>query len=43
MSFPDLKPATLRRREKPVLKWVEPTSLLVDGTYQRDLSERSSG
>lgn len=40
MNFPDLKPARVDDR-KPVLKWVEPTSLLVDGTYQRDLSERS--
>lgn len=40
MNFPDLKPAAVED-EKPSLKWVEPTSLLVDGTYQRDLSERS--
>ena len=40
MVFPDLKPS-LVEGEKPVLKWVDPTSLLVDGTYQRDLSERS--
>lgn len=40
MHFPDLKPAIVDG-QKPVLQWVEPTSLLVDGTYQRDLSERS--
>lgn len=40
MNFPDLKPAKVEG-EKPVLIWVEPTNLLVDGTYQRDLSERS--
>jgi len=40
MSFPDLAPSQALG-EKPVLKWVETTSLLVDGTYQRDLSERS--
>lgn len=40
MSFPDLKPATFADH-KPVLDWVEPTSLMVDATYQRDLSERS--
>jgi hypothetical protein len=26
---------------RPVLKWLPPTELLVDSTYQRDLSERS--
>jgi hypothetical protein len=26
---------------KPELKWINPTSLLIDATYQRDLSERS--
>lgn len=40
LSFPDLKPASFDG-EKPTLKWVSPTSLLVDATYQRDLSERS--
>jgi hypothetical protein len=40
MSFPDLKPASFEG-EKPELKWIEPTALLVDGTYQRDLSNRS--
>lgn len=40
MKFPDLKPASFDG-EKPSLKWVEPISLLVDATYQRDLSERS--
>lgn len=40
MVFPDLKPAVVEG-EKPSLKWIEPTSLLVDATYQRDLSERS--
>jgi hypothetical protein len=38
--FPDLTPASFDG-EKPSLKWVAPTSLLVDATYQRDLSERS--
>ena len=28
-------------RPRPDLKWLPPTSLLVDATYQRDLSERS--
>lgn len=27
--------------QRPELKWLPPTSLLVDATYQRDLSERS--
>lgn len=40
MNFPDLKPAKVEG-VRPSLKWVAPTSLLVDGTYQRDLSERS--
>lgn len=40
MPFPDLEPVKVEG-EKPVLKWVEPTSLLVDGTYQRDLTKRS--
>jgi hypothetical protein len=40
LLFPDLEPAGFDG-EKPVLKWVAPTSLLVDATYQRDLSERS--
>jgi hypothetical protein len=40
MTFPDLKPAGFEG-EKPSLQWVAPTSLLIDGTYQRDLSERS--
>jgi hypothetical protein len=40
MSFPDLTPAAIDG-EKPILKWVAPTSLMVDATYQRDLSERS--
>ncbi len=40
MIFPDLKPASFDG-EKPSLKWVAPTDLLVDATYQRDLSERS--
>ena len=41
MSFPDLKPAAIVDGDRPVLKWVAPTDLLVDATYQRDLSERS--
>lgn len=40
MKFPDLKPASFEG-ERPSLLWIEPTSLMVDGTYQRDLSERS--
>jgi hypothetical protein len=40
MIFPDLKPASFDG-EKPSLKWVAPTDLLIDATYQRDLSERS--
>jgi hypothetical protein len=40
MPFPDLKPAT-EFGARPIPKWVAPTSLMVDGTYQRDLSERS--
>lgn len=40
MSFPDLKPVEAYGA-KPIPKWVAPTSLMVDGTYQRDLSERS--
>jgi hypothetical protein len=40
MNFPDLKPAAFDG-VKPSLKWVAPTDLLVDATYQRDLSERS--
>jgi hypothetical protein len=40
MLFPDLKPASFDG-EKPSLMWVAPTSLMVDATYQRDLSERS--
>lgn len=35
-----LKPASFDG-ERPSLKWLAPTDLLVDGTYQRDLSERS--
>lgn len=40
MTFPDLTPAT-EFGAKPVTRWVDPTILLVDSTYQRDLSERS--
>lgn len=40
MLFPDLKPASFDG-EKPSLKWIAPTDLMVDATYQRDLSERS--
>lgn len=40
MMFPDLKPGAFDG-DKPSLKWVAPTSLMVDATYQRDLSERS--
>lgn len=42
MSFPDLTPAPAAEfGPRPVAKWIAPTSLMVDGTYQRDLSERS--
>lgn len=41
LTFPDLKPAVVEG-EKPSLAWVAPTSLLVDATYQRDLSDRST-
>jgi hypothetical protein len=40
MNFPDLKPASFEG-ERPTMKWVAPTDLMVDATYQRDLSERS--
>lgn len=40
LTLPDIKPAVLTG-DKPSLQWVAPTALLVDGTYQRDLSERS--
>lgn len=40
ISFPDLKPVDFKD-DRPSLKWVAPTSLMVDATYQRDLSERS--
>lgn len=40
MRFPDLTPAK-DLGAKPITRWVAPTSLMVDGTYQRDLSERS--
>jgi hypothetical protein len=40
MPLPGIKAQPLRGR-KPELKWIAPTSLLVDATYQRDLSERS--
>ncbi|SDC08128.1 hypothetical protein SAMN05216337_1001207 [Bradyrhizobium brasilense] len=40
LSFPDLSPA-VQFGARPMPKWVAPTSLMVDGTYQRDLSERS--
>ena len=40
LKLPDLVPATIDG-DKPSLEWVAPTALLVDGTYQRDLSDRS--
>jgi hypothetical protein len=40
MLFPDLTPAT-DFGPRPIVRWVDPTTLQVDGTYQRDLSERS--
>ncbi len=40
MKFPDLKPASFEG-ERPSLMWVAPCDLLVDATYQRDLSDRS--
>lgn len=40
LNLPDIKPVRLDG-QKPTLEWVAPTSLLVDETYQRNLSERS--
>lgn len=40
LMLPDLKPKVIPGN-KPELLWAPPTSLLVDATYQRDLSERS--
>ncbi|XUM21030.1 hypothetical protein ACRAVF_27085 [Bradyrhizobium oligotrophicum S58] len=40
MTFPDLVPAA-DFGPRPEIRWVAPTALLVDGAYQRDLSERS--
>lgn len=40
LVFPGITPAT-PTGPRPQLKWVPPTSLLVDGTYQRGLSKSS--
>jgi hypothetical protein len=40
LNIPNL-PKTAVKGARPILQWVKPTSLLVDETYQRDLSERS--
>lgn len=40
MSFPAVTKATVEGA-RPKLKWVNPTDLLVDGTYQRGLSKGS--
>lgn len=40
LTLPGLKPAEVDG-DLPRLKWVAPTELLVDDTYQRDLSDRS--
>lgn len=40
MPFPDIEFREVEGR-KPQMKWVAPTSLLVDAIYQRDLSDRS--
>lgn len=40
MAFPDVVPATEFGRQ-PEVRWVDPKTLFVDATYQRDLSERS--
>jgi hypothetical protein len=40
MSFPDLTPAVVTGA-KPVMIWIAPALLHVDGTYQRDLSRQS--
>lgn len=40
LQFPGVQPAALAGA-KPALKWIKPTDLLVDETYQRDLSRKS--
>lgn len=40
MVLPGIEPAVVAG-EKPVLKWINPTDLFVDGTYQRNLSKKS--
>lgn len=40
MQFLDLKPGQ-PATDKPVLEWMNPTDLMVDADYQRDLSPRS--
>lgn len=40
MSFPDVTPATAFGKP-PEVRWVDPKTLFVDATYQRELSERS--
>lgn len=41
LQLGNLKPADIGGK-RPSLMWVTPTSLMVDATYQRDLSERSA-
>ncbi|WP_025036114.1 DUF6551 family protein [Bradyrhizobium sp. DOA9] len=40
LTFADAAPASIAGK-KPELKWVAPTDLFVDETYQRDLTDRS--
>lgn len=40
MRFPDLTPG-MAETTVPEFRWVDPSTLLVDDTYQRDLSRRS--
>jgi hypothetical protein len=40
LSFPGVTPAIVAGR-RPILRWVDPTELFVDATYQRDLSRKS--
>lgn len=42
MTFPDITPnEALAAETRPVLRWVPPCELMVDETYQRDLSRKS--
>jgi hypothetical protein len=40
LQFPDVAPAVVAGK-RPELRWLAPTDLYVDGTYQRDLSRKS--